>query len=141
MPPIQFIAWMLVVIGIGFSSRGSVASQSVPSENRDADARPNVLFLAIDDLNDWTGFLGGHPLASTPNLDRLASRGVVFERAYCAAPACNPSRAALLTGIRPSTSGVYHNPQPWRAAMPDAVTLPQHFMAAGYEVLGGGKKC
>jgi arylsulfatase A-like enzyme len=103
------------------------------------DRRPNVLFLAIDDLNDWTGFLGGHSQSRTPNLDRLADRGMVFERAYCAAPACNPSRAALLTGIRPSTSGVYTNSQPWRPALPDAVTLPQHFMAAGYEVIGGGK--
>ncbi|QDV38417.1 sulfatase [Tautonia plasticadhaerens] len=101
--------------------------------------RPNVLFLAIDDLNDWTGFLGGHPQSKTPNLDRLAARGMSFGRAYCAAPACNPSRAALLTGIRPSTSGVYTNAQPWRPAMPDAVTLPRHFMLAGYEVLGGGK--
>jgi arylsulfatase A-like enzyme len=69
----------------------------------------------------------------------MAARGVTFTRAYCSAPACNPSRASLLTGIRPSTSGVYHNSQPWRAAMPEAVTLPQHFMAAGYSVRGGGK--
>lgn len=139
MPPAQITACMLVAVGIGFLSLDSAASQERLNEDRGADARPNVLFLAIDDLNDWTGFLRGHPQASTPNLDRLASRGVVFDRAYCAAPACNPSRTALLTGIRPSTSGVYLNPQPWRAAMPDAVTLPQHFMAAGYEVLGGGK--
>lgn len=102
-------------------------------------SRPNVLFVAIDDLNDWTGFLGGHPDAKTPNLDRLARRSITFTRAYCAAPACNPSRAALLTGLRPSTSGVYLNSQPWRPALPDAVTLPQHFMAAGYRVHGGGK--
>ncbi len=101
--------------------------------------RPNVLFLAIDDLNDWVGALGGYPGISTPNLDRLASRGVLFTRAYCAAPACNPSRVALLTGKRPSTSGVYHNNQPWRPVMPNAVTLPQHFKANGYTVVGGGK--
>jgi len=76
--------------------------------------KPNVLFIAIDDLNDWVGCLGGHPDVKTPNLDRLARRGVLFTNAYCAAPACNPSRAALMTGIRPSTSGVYHNSQPWR---------------------------
>ncbi len=101
--------------------------------------RPNVLFIAIDDLNDWTGCLGGHPDARTPNIDRLAQRGVLFTRTYCAAPACNPSRTALLTGIRPSTSGVYHNSQPWRPVLKDAVTLPQHFMAHGYRVVGGGK--
>jgi len=98
-----------------------------------------VLFVAVDDLNDWTGFLGGHPDARTPNLDRLAGRGVVFGRAYCSAPACNPSRASLLTGVGPSTSGVYHNDQPWRPVLRDAVTLPEHFRAAGYHVAGGGK--
>ncbi|MEM8671065.1 MAG: sulfatase [Planctomycetota bacterium] len=103
-----------------------------------ADA-PNVLFIAVDDLNDWIGVLGGHPQANTPNIDRLAARGTLFGNAYCAAPACNPSRAALMTGIRPSTSGVYFNPDPWRKALPDAVTLPQHFMASGYTAIGSGK--
>jgi arylsulfatase A-like enzyme len=100
---------------------------------------PNVLFIAVDDLNDWVSCLGGHPDCKTPHIDKLAGRGVLFDRAYCAAPACNPSRAALLTGIRPSTSGVYLNPQPWRPAMPDAVTLPQFFAKHGYHVVGGGK--
>lgn len=102
---------------------------------------PNVFFIAIDDLNDWIGCLGGHPDVKTPNLDRLAQRGVLFTNAHCSAPACNPSRASLMTGILPSTSGVYHNPQPWRdsPALRDAVTLPQHFMAHGYRVVGGGK--
>lgn len=102
-------------------------------------AKPNVLFIAIDDLNDWIGVLGGHPQARTPNLDRLAKRGVLFTRAYCSAPSCNPSRASLMTGILPSTSGVYHNPQPWRKAMPEAVTLPQHFTRHGYWSAGAGK--
>ena len=101
-------------------------------------AKPNVLFIAIDDLNDWIGALGGHPQAKTPHLDRLAKEATLFTRAYCAAPACNPSRAALMTGILPSTSGVYHNPQPWRKAMPDAVTLPQHFTKHGYWSAGAG---
>lgn len=100
---------------------------------------PNVLFIGVDDLNDWIGPLGGHPQTQTPNLDRLAERGVTFTRAYCQAPACNPSRTSLLTGLRPSTSGVYRNGDVWRSALPDAVTLPQHFMLHGYEVLGGGK--
>lgn len=102
-------------------------------------SKPNLLFIAVDDLNDWIGVSGGHPDVKTPHMDRLAKRGVLFTRAYAAAPACNPSRAALLTGIRPSTSGVYHNSQPWRPALPKAVTLPQHFMAHGYHVAGGGK--
>lgn len=104
-----------------------------------AQEKPNVLFIAVDDLNDWIGCLGGHPDVKTPNLDRLAARGVLFTKAYCSAPACNPSRASLLTGVRPSTSGVYHNDQPWRGPLKDAVTLPQHFMANGYQVVGGGK--
>ena len=103
--------------------------------------RPNVLFIAIDDLNDWIGCLGGHPDVKTPNLDRLAKRGVLFTNAHCSAPACNPSRASLMTGIPPSTSGVYRNPNPWRKSpvLKDAVTIPQHFMAHGYRAVGGGK--
>jgi arylsulfatase A-like enzyme len=104
-----------------------------------AAPRPNVLFIAIDDLNDWIGCLGGHPDTKTPNIDRLARRGIVFTRCYCSAPACNPSRASLLTGVRPSTSGVYRNNQPWRPAMPGAVTLPHHFKNNGYKVFGRGK--
>jgi len=101
--------------------------------------KPNVLFIAIDDLNDWIGCLGGHPDVRTPNLDRLARRGVLFTNAHCSAPACNPSRASLMTGILPSTSGVYHNPDPWRksTALSKAVTIPQHFMAHGYTAVGG----
>ncbi len=101
--------------------------------------KPNVLMIPVDDLNDWVGCLGGHPQARTPNVDRLASRGVNFTRAYCAAPSCNPSRVGLLTGLRPSSTGVYGNRQPFRPVLPDAVTLPQHFMANGYRVVGGGK--
>jgi arylsulfatase A-like enzyme len=104
-----------------------------------AAEKPNVLFIAVDDLNDWVACLGGHPQCKTPHIDRLAAKGVLFTRSYCAAPACNPSRAALMTGVRPFTSGVYLNPQPWRKAMPDVVTLPQHFMAHGYEAVGSGK--
>jgi len=122
------VAVWLGLVGFGLAPRGSAAEE-----------RPNVLFLAIDDLNDWTGFLGGHPDVETPNLDRLAARGVVFERAYCAAPACNPSRVALLTGLRPTSTGIYTNRQPWRPVLPEVVTLPQHFRAGGYRVLGGGK--
>ena len=101
--------------------------------------KPNVLFIAIDDLNDWIGVLGGHPQARTPNLDRLAARGVLFTHAYTAAPACNPSRASLMTGIAPYRSGVYLNSQAWRPPLKDAVTLPQHFRKFGYWVGGSGK--
>ncbi len=101
--------------------------------------KPNVLFIAVDDLNDWIGCLGGHPDSVTPNLDRLANRSTLFTRAYCNAPACNPSRGSLVTGVRPSTSGDYENAQSFRQTNPDAVTLMQHFMANGYHVTGRGK--
>ncbi|NIJ55076.1 sulfatase [Dyadobacter arcticus] len=104
-----------------------------------AKPKYNVLFIAVDDMNDWVGPFGGYSGIKTPNIDKLAKKGVSFTRAYCAAPACNPSRTALLTGVRPSTSGVYHNNQPWRPVMQDAVTLPQYFTANGYEVKGAGK--
>lgn len=106
------------------------------------DGKPwNVLFLAIDDLNDWVGAYRGHPQARTPNIDRFAGTGTLFARAYCPAPICNPARTALLTGLRPSFSGVYHNriyfpDLPW---MDQVVTLPEHFAANGYHTYGGGK--
>lgn len=106
-----------------------------------ASTRMNVLFIAIDDMNDWVGSLGGHPQTQTPNLDRLAASGVNFTSAHCAAPLCNPSRASILTGLRPSTSGVYENNQPFRKSEKgrNAVTLTQHLMAAGYKAIGSGK--
>jgi len=64
-----------------------------------AQTRPNILFIAIDDMNDWTGFLGGHPQTQTPNMDRLAKKGVNFTNAHCSAPGCSPSRNALLYGV------------------------------------------
>ena len=104
-----------------------------------ADDSPNVLFIAVDDLRDWVGHLGGHPQATTPNIDRLAASGVSFTRAYCSAPLCNPSRISLLTGIAPSNSGVYGNGEKLRDKLPDAVTLMQHFRASGYSARGAGK--
>ena len=106
-----------------------------------AEGRPNVLFIAIDDLNDWVGCLGGYPGVKTPHLDALAAQGALFTHAYCPAPLCNASRASLMTGIRPSTSGIYSNDQPWRksSVLEEAVSIPQHFMANGYNALGSGK--
>ena len=104
-------------------------------------AKPNILFIAIDDLNDWTGMLKGNPQALTPNMDRLAAQGMLFANAHCAAPACGPSRAAIMSGIRPSTSGNYinkssftHNP-----ILNNSVLLPEFFQKNGYYVAGGGK--
>ena len=102
-------------------------------------AKPNVLFIAIDDLNDWIGVLGGHPQARTPNLDRLAASGVLFTNAHCAAPACNPSRSAIFTGISPHRSGLYQNGQKMRQVLPAAELLPKTLSRAGYWSAGSGK--
>ncbi|QDU88259.1 Arylsulfatase [Pirellulimonas nuda] len=101
--------------------------------------RPNVLFIAIDDLNHWVGHLGRNRQAKTPNLDRLAASGVTFTSANCAAPACNPSRAALMSGLRPSSTGVYDNGQDWMPVISEEKTLTTQFLTAGYDVYGAGK--
>jgi len=93
-----------------------------------------VLFIAIDDLNDWVGCLDGHPQAITPNMDRLAARGVVFTNTQAQAPLCNPSRASVLSGLRPSSTGIYGLAPGIRAvdATKNCVSLPQYFRKQGY---------
>jgi arylsulfatase A-like enzyme len=103
---------------------------------------PNVLFIAIDDMNDWTGFLGGHPQAITPNLDRLAQRGVNFTNAHCPAPGCSPSRNSLLYGVQPFHSGLYLFYDQARlpeTALRSYTSLIQLFRNSGYETFGSGK--
>ena len=104
-----------------------------------ASERPNVLFISVDDLNDWIEPLGGHPQAHTPNFKRLAARSVNFARNYCPSPGCNPSRSAVMTGHLPHSSGMYSNYQDWRKVMPDAVTIGEHFRNNGYFSAGAGK--
>jgi len=111
---------------------------SVHAQDKSA-AKPNVLFIAVDDLNHWVGYLGRTPQTKTPNLDRLAARGVAFSRAYCASPSCNPSRAALMSGMRPSTTGVYDNNNDFRPVIPADKCLPAQFRKAGYVSFGAGK--
>lgn len=100
---------------------------------------PNILFIAVDDLNDWIGVLGGHPQAYTPHFDRLAASGVLFTNAHCPGASCNPSRSAILTGVSPHRSGLYSNRQVMREILPDADILPQHFRKQGYWAGGAGK--
>lgn len=102
--------------------------------------RPNILFIGVDDLNDWIGCLNGHPQARTPNIDRLAKRGVLFTNAHCAAPACNPSRAAVFSGLMPERTGVWSNDsQKIEKASPKTILLPHFFRSEGYQTLGTGK--
>ncbi len=111
----------------------AVAEPAVPAK------RPNVLFIAVDDLNHWVGYLGRNKQTITPNLDKLAARGVHFTRSYCAAPVCNPSRTAIMSGLRPSTTGVYDNGVDWRPLIAESMPLTTTFRKAGYRVMGAGK--
>ena len=104
-------------------------------------AKPNILMFAIDDQNDWIGCMGGHPQAKTPHLDKLAARGTLFTNAHCQAPLCNPSRTSILTGLRPSTTGVYGLLPGFREvdSLKSWVTLPQALHNAGYYTFSCGK--
>ena len=107
----------------------------------DVIEHPNVLFISLDDMNDWAGPLGGNPQALTPQLDRFASTGVTFARNYTASPGCNPSRSAMLTGLHTYSSGMYSNYQDWREvpALQQVRTIGQHFRESGYYTAGAGK--
>ncbi len=135
MPPRHLLASCLLSLtfALGFT-HATAATAS-------AAKKPNVVFIAIDDQNDWVGAFGGHPLAKTPHIDRLAARGTAMLNAHCQAPLCNPSRTSLLLGLRPTTTGIY-GLAPWFRTLPewkDRVSLPQHFAANGYRTLAAGK--
>lgn len=102
-------------------------------------SKPNVLFIAVDDLNDWIGCLGGHPQTRTPNFDRLAASSVLFKNAYCPAASCNPSRSAIFSGLPPHRSGLYQNLQKMRVVMPQTELMPRWFSRHGYWSAGSGK--
>ena len=134
-------ALLLAVGPFCFSSpQFLMGAEPLVQEDGDADSRrPNVLFISIDDLNDWIEPLGGHPQAKTPNFNRLARRAVNFTNAHCPSPGCNPSRTAIMTGLAPYTSGVYSNYQDWREIITDTPTMGAYFRANGYYTAGAGK--
>src|SRR5215211_416077 len=103
-----------------------------------AEPRRNVLFLISDDLNNYLGCYGD-PRAKTPNIDKLAARGVRFDRAYCAFPLCGPSRSSMLTGLYPNSTGIFANNQIFRQTIPQHHSLPQQFRLAGYLAVRIGK--
>lgn len=120
---------------------GSCKKDKPTSETSSENTRPNIIFIAIDDLNDWVGCLEGHPQVKTPNIDKLAAGGTLFTNAHTQSPICNPSRTSVMTGYRPSTTGIY-GLSPWIREVPelrDIVTLPQYFSKHGYHTYSGGK--
>ncbi len=125
----------LKAAGLGCLSAWLPACRTSP----ELRSRPNVLFVSLDDLNDWIEPLGGHPQAQTPHLARFAREAVTFTNAYCANPACNPSRTAIMTGLSPHRSGVYSNYQDWREVITDHKSIGRYFRDHGYYSTGAGK--
>lgn len=115
-----------------------VNAEQTPPE---PDKHPNVLFISLDDMNDWIEPLSGNSQSVTPSLEQFAETGVNFTKNYTASPGCNPSRSAMLTGLEPHSSGMYSNYQDWREvpALQSVQTIGQHFKANGYYTAGAGK--
>ncbi|WP_420400458.1 sulfatase [Flagellimonas sp.] len=127
---LSLVCYILLYLQVGCNSSGKKA---IPKKEK-----PNILFIAIDDLRPELGSYGSK-IVKSPNLDKLASQGLQFNNAYCQQAICGPSRASLLTGMRPETSGIIHNYIKIRDVFPDIVTLPQHFKQNGYEAVYAGK--
>ena len=130
--------YIFLILGIILTASFGYKKARIEPKKKD---RPNVLFIAVDDLNDWIGVLGGHPQAKTPHMDRLAQRGVLFSNAHCQAPVCNPSRASVMTSLYPSTSGIYFlNPDIVESPVASRnIVMPKRFQHEGYNVFAAGK--
>ncbi|MEM9942450.1 MAG: sulfatase [Planctomycetota bacterium] len=133
------IRFLMGLLGVGLAATGLLGETS---KTGSSELQPNILFIAIDDMNDWVGCLNGHPQAITPNLDRLAKRGVNFTNAHCISPACSPCRLALMYGVEPFKSGLYpfydHGKIP-KTVLNQYVSLPKLFRNNGYQAFGAGK--
>ena len=126
-----------------FTGAAALGEVVLPGESygrkRKSEEKPNVIFIAIEDIAPLMGCYG-HPVVKTPNIDALARRGVLFNRAYCQVAVCNPSRACVSTGLRPETTGVFNNSVDWRQRIPRGMlTLPEFFRDNGYETVICGK--
>lgn len=133
------LPWRWLALGIFCCVVGTLSTrgQSLPSSGLE---RPNVLLIYVDDLNDYIAPLNRSGLvAHTPNIERLMARGTLFSNAHCAAPICNPSRTAILTGISPHRSGIYNNRHAWNAFIPFEQTYPVVAKRNGYKTASAGK--
>jgi len=119
----------------------SLATPLFAAGDATSATKPNVLFIVIDDLNDYLSLLQNHPGVKTPNLDKFSKSAMTFTHAYCAGPICNPSRTAFISGIAPYRSGVYENNNPLASSklVVDSVLLPEQFKRAGYHTMWNGK--
>jgi len=129
------LAWFACMAALFMLWHQPVFAQGTESK------KPNILLIAVDDLNDWVGCMGGHPQAKTPNIDQLATRGVLFSNAHCQSPVCNPSRASMMTSLYPATTGIYFlYPDLSESDVAQKNTLlTSRFQRDGYHVTGAGK--
>lgn len=130
----KICAPLLTAIALVATILGGIANAEAATTKK-----PNVLLIIADDLNDWIGPMKGHPQAQTPNLDKLAARGMTFMNAQISAPLCNPSRASFMSGIRPSTTGIYHNHQFVMPQIGRGIFLNDYLRGFGYTSVGAGK--
>ena len=129
----------LKALGLGSMA---IAARISPAAQAAGAMKPNVLLIAVDDLNDWIGCMGGHPDTKTPHIDKLASQGVLFTNAHCQGTMCNPSRISIMWGKRPSSTGFYSNHFPASRSpvfLKKTVSLSRHFASNGYRTLTAGK--
>ncbi|GAA3617392.1 sulfatase [Flavivirga amylovorans] len=137
---VMFIIACAILVSCN-SNKGISNKKEVAKETKDNKQKPNVLLIAVDDVNDWIGALGGHPQAITPNLDKFCDNAMVFKNAVCAAPICGPSRSAILSGYMPNRTGVYGNATNmiYSEIVKKNATLPEYFSKHGYHSLSNGK--
>ena len=128
-----------VALLLGVILMATACKTKVPAQEVKEEEKLNIVYIAVDDLNRWVGCLGGQ--AKTPNIDRLASQGMLFTNAHCVVPACNPSRVAIMTGLRPETTDQYINAGNFREKPGNAnrITMPQYLRQHGYEAVAAGK--
>ena len=134
---VRFLFPVKIAHALAFLSLAPAAALAAASA-AESPTRPNILFIAVDDLRPSLGCYGDS-LVKSPQIDRLAASGLIFRRAYCQQAVCSPSRNSLLTGLRPDTIKIYDLPTHFRTKVPDAITLPEYFKSHGYTTERYGK--